>query len=252
MAKKFKVNEITVRRAKLIADIKTKKCQKAPLYKNNQEERGKTNCRKLVEKKFVRKVVIMDDETYVLNTRESTPGNKFYSFIRGQSVSPSKKFKRVEKFPKKYLVWQAIADDGKVCKPKVLKGTMGTDTYVDCLETIMIPWIKKEYGVDNVVFWPDMAACHYSKKTLALLDAHGIDYVGKLENAPNLPQGRPIEKFCALCKQQLSVDVNNVDHLEKEWKKVSRKVAKDHGHNLMKGLRSKLRTIGRQGVYAIL
>ena len=252
LAKKLKVDESTIRVAKKKANIKTRKCQKAPLYKNDQESRAKTNCRKLSDKKFVRKFVIMDDETYVLATRTSTPGNKYYSCIDGQDVSPSKKFKQTEKFPKKFLIWQAIGDDGKVSPSKVLSGTMNTDTYFECIEKVLIPWIKEEYGAQNVVFWPDMASCHYAKKVIAILRAENIDFVERAENAPNLPQGRPIERFWALCKKEMSVDIRDINHMDKEWKKVSKKVAEMHGQRIMQGLRSKIRKVGRKGVYSIL
>ena len=165
----------------------------------------------------------MDDETYVIASRTSTPGNKYYSYVDGQPVSPSEMYKQVEKFPKKFLIWQAIGSDGKVSPSKVLCGTMNTETYFETVKNILLTWIKKEYGAANIVFWPDMATPHYSKKVVALLREEGVEFVERNENAPNLPQGRPIEQFWAICKRELDVDITDVNHMQKEWKKSPRR-----------------------------
>lgn len=45
------------------------------------------------------------------------------------------------------------------------------------------------------MFWPDLARCHYSKKTLDWLNGQNIQFVPKEDNPPNVPQARPIENF---------------------------------------------------------
>ena len=71
-----------------------------------------------------------------------------------------------------------------------------------CL-TKVLNFVDKHYeSRDQVVFWPDLATCHYHKDNLKWMEDHGLKFVPKNENPPNAPQIRPIEKYWALLKQQ--------------------------------------------------
>ena len=107
------------------------------------------------------------------------------------------------KFPTKYLVWQALDEFGKVTIPYVSKGSMNSRIYKDqCFKRRLLPFIKKNHKNKTIFLWMDMASCHYSKDVLSLLRANKIKYPEKYENAVNVPQVRPIEKFWALCKAE--------------------------------------------------
>ena len=47
-------------------------------------------------------------------------------------------------------------------------------------------WGKKSR--DDVIFWPDLALCHYAKKTQEFLTENGLFFVPQDHNPPNAPQ----------------------------------------------------------------
>ena len=65
----------------------------------------------------------------------------------------------------------------------------------ECLEKILLPFLKERHADGKYVFWPDKAFSHYTKKTLQYLEQKKIPYVPKERNPTNLPQCRPIEDF---------------------------------------------------------
>ena len=64
----------------------------------------------------------------------------------------------------------------------------------DCLKKRLIPFINNR----DVLFWPDMATCHYSESVVNYLKSKNIDFIEKHNNAPKVIQARPIEKFWAI------------------------------------------------------
>jgi hypothetical protein len=58
------------------------------------------------------------------------------------------------------------------------------------------------HGFDNILFWPDLATCHYKGIVQDYLRAKNVEFVQKKDNPPNVPQARGIEKFLALCKRE--------------------------------------------------
>ena len=72
-----------------------------------------------------------------------------------------------------------------------------------CL-TKVLRFVETHYeSIDDVVFWPDLATCHYHKKNLAWMNEKGLKFVPKEENPPNAPQIRPIEKYWGILKQKV-------------------------------------------------
>ena len=75
--------------------------------------------------------------------------------------------------------------------------------------------------------------------------------MSRKNNAPNVPQARPIEKFWAICKKEykkLNKQVKTCDEMTKIWSKIPNKVAKKSGKSLMANVRRKIRLIGHEGV----
>ena len=59
----------------------------------------------------------------------------------------------------------------------------------------LIPYIRSNYEEGKYVFWPNLAAAHYSKVVLEHLNAENINYVDKEDNPANVPELRSIENF---------------------------------------------------------
>jgi len=119
----------------------------------------------------------------------------------------------------------------------------------ECIRKRLVPFIKNR----KVLFWPDLASCHYTSEVTNFLRGESIDFVEKSQNAPNVPQARPIERFWALCKQEYakrSTPAKNLNSFSRIWSKISSKIAKNHGRAIMQNFRKKLWQIGKNGVYA--
>lgn len=106
----------------------------------------------------------MDDESYVLQTPSETPGRPFFHAKDPSKVKRGEEIKCASKYPKKFLVWQAIDQLGHVSEPFVHEGCMNAKIYLEeCVTRRLIPFIQEHHKMQNVVFWPDFATIHYAK-----------------------------------------------------------------------------------------
>lgn len=250
-----KCSKSTALRIKNRLGFKSYTAQPAPKMIAHQEERIKTGATKIYKKLVPSgggKILIMDDETYVPIDPGQIPGKHFYSQKDGLSVPDEFKFKHKTKFFKKYLVWQAIDQDGNVSDAFIKQGTLKASEYLhECLQSRLLPFIEHHQGAENVLFWPDMSAVHYAKIcTDWLRDEAKIEFVGMRENTPNFPQGRPIEKFWALCKAEYAKrtePAKSLSSFRKIWNNISERVARDSGKSLMQGIKRKLYTVREEG-----
>ena len=253
LARKLNLSKTTLHRIKVDKlNLKTYKATTTPKYTAKQEARAKTNCRKILEKMLSNepsKILIIDDETYCPIDPSDIPSQKTYTCRNKDDVPIDVKVKPKRKYGQQYLVWQCLDETGNVSKPFITDSTMDSETYLNsCIKKILIPFISGR----NVLFWPDMAPCHYASKVTEYFRCQNIDFVEKNKNAPNVPQARPIERFWALCKaeyRQRKEPAKNLRSFKRIWANISKKVAEKSGKTLMTGVRKKLRQIGRGGVY---
>lgn len=71
-----------------------------------------------------------------------------------------------------------------------------------CLQKQLLPFLRDHTG--PVLFWPDLASCHYAKKIIKWYKENDVKLVAKTANPPNCPELRPIENYWALVKQPIS------------------------------------------------
>ena len=254
-AVKLGISTRTFGRIKQELGIKSFVREKAPKYVKDQEERCRRGARAIYNEMLRGKIVVMDDETYVPVDPEEIPGRKFYKCKSRKEVSDEIRFESHTKFPKKYLVWQAIDSDGNVSEPYIGEGTITASVYIEILKNYLIPFIDKYHSRNSVLFWPDLAPAHYAKDTQAFYRAENLNFVAREINPPNLPQGRPIELFWAICKSRYSERPQpaiSIQSFKIIWRNLAKKVADESGQNLMISLKSKLRSISREGVRAPL
>lgn len=254
-ARKLKIPKSTFGRIKLGLGIKAYKKQTVPKYKSGQKQRAKRGCRKIYKKIIPsgeNKILIIDDETYVYFDPSQVNGDEYYHCENKDDVEICDKTKPKQKFPKKFLVWQAIDEFGNASDSFITTGTINKDIYLkECLKKRLLPFILKHHKIDDVLFWPDLASSHYANDVQDWLKLNKISYVPKKENPPNLPQARPIEKYWALCKAEYkrnNKQPKNLNSFKRIWKNCSKKVAQSSAQALMKTIRSKLRKIGYSGV----
>lgn len=133
---------------------------------------------------------------------------------------------------------------------------MNKDVYlVECLKKRLLPFITKHHENEKIIFWLDLATCHNANIVKAYLDQQKSRFCAKLENPPNVPQARGIEKFWAEFKriyQQRSESPKNLHGFKLVWTKISKEVAKSSGGAKMNHTNKNLQKIRRKGVRATM
>lgn len=96
---------------------------------------------------------------------------------------------------------------------------MNGDIYLKhCLKERLLPLIMKHQS--PVVFWPDLASCHFAKKRQEWYEAEGLFVVPRECNPSNTPEIRPIETYWAIIKKKLLFDgkrLNSIESLRWKW-----------------------------------
>ena len=140
-----------------------------------------------------------------------------------------------------------------VYEPYIKIGSMNAEEYrTECIEKRLIPFIEKYHKTEEVIFWPDMARIHYSKVVKDCLETHNIEFIEWHNNAPAVPQARPIEQFWSNCKRiysKRSGVPNDLKTFVKVWKDISDFVHKNYAQALTADFRKVLKNIGDNGVY---
>ena len=252
------INKDSLQKIKRKIGIRTLKKVKKPKYTAAQIIRVKAGCTKLYKMSVPSGgdcFFIIDDETYVHQDPSQIPSDEYYNEIPGEQLDVEDTIAPTEKFPVKYMVWQAMAEDGQVSKPFFYQGIINSDVYMkECIKKRLVPFLNKFKHQKNILFWPDLATAHYSRKTQDLLKQLQINYVSKSNNPPNVPQCRPIEVFWAVCKARYKknmVKPTNMQKFSQIWNRIALLVAEMHGKNLFLHFRQNLRLVGEGGPYAI-
>lgn len=251
-ADKLKISKSSIARMKT-HDLQLKAFAKlsAPKYIKDQEVRAKRGCRRVYEK-TLKKVLIIDDETYVPVDPMDVPEKQYYHANNRDAVDYSQKIIPKAKFFNKYLVWQAIAQSGNTSEPYICTGSMNARIYLrECIIKRLIPFIYKYYHREEIIFWPDMASCHYTTEVTQHLEAAGIDFIRKHNSAPNVPQTRGIETFWSLCKREYKKQTEKPKSLaafKHRWTSLAKIVATRSGKAVMRRAAINLRKIGYKGI----
>lgn len=250
LAGKATTSKTTISRIKAKYGLKSYKKKKVPRREEKQQTRAIQRSRKLYEHILGNSndCLIMDDETYCQSNFGSLPGNQYYRAIQRGHVSNSFKTIHCEKFPRKYLVWQAICSCGLRSASFVTKGTINSQIYIkECLQKRLKPFISSHNC--GTMFWPDLASCHYSKATMGWYISNNVNVVPKDMNPPNCPELRPIERYWAIVKLKLrktSKEAKNIKDFKIKWTNATKKVASTVVQKLMSKVKRKIREFSRQ------
>ena len=223
VAQKAGCLKIFVERVKKQANLKTYKVQKVPDRNAVKNQEAKNRSQKLTSDFFTKfDCCVMDDETYVLADFAQLSGQEFYVAGSRGNVDEEFRTKKQSKFPKKFLIWQAICACGKRSKFFVASGTINTEIYIkECLQRRLLPFLR-EHNV-STFFWPDLASCHYSKATLKWYETNNVVFVPREANPSNRPELRPIERYWAMVKKKLKETkqlTRNATEFSRKWSTV--------------------------------
>lgn len=252
LAKKTGISKSTVQRVLVKTGLKSYSVQKTANRNDQQAARAKLRARKLYDQllRGQNHCIVMDDETYVFADFKQLPGRSFYRAFQRFGVESKFKYRKMTKFPKKFMVWQAICSYGRKSKTYIAKGNMRSDTYIkECLNSRLLPFLKSHNG--PTLFWPDLAAIHYSANVLQWYESNGVQIVPKELNPPNSPHIRPVEKYWALVKQQLRKHqkiATNALSFQKYWIAAAKKIDETVVRRLMEGLPAKVNKFSRTSI----
>lgn len=253
LAKKFGIGQPTVNKIKQDHGIKSYKVQKVPDRSEAKLLVVKKRARKLYDD-FLTKInscLVMDDETYVKASFQQLPGQEFFNALNRGNVDVKFRTRKVTKYPKKFLLWQAICTCGKRSKAFVTTGSINSQIYTtECLQKRLLPFLRSHNG--SPVFWPDLASCHYSSVTNEWYTKNHIIIVPKEANPPNCPEFRPIEKYWALIKRELKktkATALTIDNFRRRWYKAADKVGEETVRTLMARVNTRVRTFLRSGKF---
>ena len=255
-AKKHSIPEITLRYHLKKEGIRVFKRKKVPHYSAEQATKAQQNCLKLA-KEISGKIVVMDDESYFPLKADYIPGNDIFYTKDKQKTPDHVKFAAQSKFPERLMVWIAVSEKG-VSEPFYKPRNCAIDANLyqnECIKKKLVQFLNRFHQNDKIIFWPDLAACHYAKSTIALLNELEIPVVEKKINPPNVPQCRPIEKFWFTLKCAVYENGWEAQNEMTLKQRITRKIHEmdiTSLQNDLKGLGKKLRKTGRFGVYATI
>jgi len=244
-AKNCGTSKSTGRRTRLRSNLKSYRAIKVPNRKDQQIKSIKNRSRLLYDEILTKfdGCLVMDDETYVKVDQGQIPGQKFYVATHRLNVPDKYKYVKVDKFGKKLLIWQAICSCGLKSKAFVTSKTLNSELYMkECLEKRLLPFIKQHRS--PVMFWPDLASCHYSRATQGWYEANQVNIVPKELNPPNCPEFRPIEKYWAIVKdifRKTRAAITNDKSMLAQWNKCANKVARSLVQDMMSSIKRKVR-----------
>lgn len=253
LAKIFNVSQRYV--SKVIntkTEITYRKKTRAPKRTEEQKSSVRPKCAKIVQI-FRKKEIIIDDESYFgLSNFELSTNAGFYS-SNVDETPDEVKLKRKSKFEPKLLVWIAMSSKG-LSKHYIAPSGLNIkdDVYIDkCLRQRLIPFIEAYHMSDDIVFWPDLAASHYSNKTQQFLASQSIDFVPKVHNPANVPELRPIEDFWSELKRRVYAkcwQAENLDQLKNRINYCLKQIDQERVHRLGKSTFTRVDAVRRNGM----
>jgi hypothetical protein len=93
----------------------------------------------------------------------------------------------------------------------------------ECLNKRLTPFLEEYHKKSKIFFWPDLATCHYRQEVIQWMNCQNFEFVKKDENAPNVPQVRPIERYWAECKKEFKnrkCSLKNLNGFKRIWSNI--------------------------------
>lgn len=156
-------------------------------------ERSKRLLSILKKKKPI--IVFSDEKLFNIDPVSNTRTDRFISPKKIEEVPENIKFKFTTKHPAGVMVFGAVASNGLKMPPVFIKEGLkvNTEVYIGILKDHLMPWIKVNFGEDQlVVFQQDGAPCHTSNRTQAWL-TENLNFWSKELWPPSSPDLNPLD-----------------------------------------------------------
>lgn len=258
LGRRFHVSHMTIKRELARNNLKFRKRQKCPKYTAAQLERIPGCCRRLRLQHFRNNAtIILDDEKYFTLSNSEIKGNDGFYTDNIEDVPNDVRYKKKAKFEDKVLVWCAISEAGisRAYVGRVRGEAVNADIYIRRCLPKLVNFIQTHHVNDNIMFWPDLASCHYARITQDWLRQQNIPCVPREDNPPNVPQARPIEEFWALLGRKVYDGGWEAENEEQLRRRIHQKIREFNpltAQRLMISIHAKLRTIETHGPLAAM
>ena len=256
LARRFGISPSYVKKILTEEGIGYRKRRKTPTATPQQKKTQKTRIRKLTRSTLTSQKdleVVMDDESYFTYQGCEMPCNQGFYTGPGGDVPENVRNRPVGKFPRKLLVWVAISPRG-ISRPVICpsRANVSGELYREqCLKKVLFPYLEQHYPRGGYVFWPDLAASHYARETLDLLENAHVKFVPREENPPNVPQLRPVEDFWGLMKQEVykgGWEARTDTELKNRIRRILRQMDPEVPRKMMARVPQRVRAADRLGV----
>ena len=198
--------------------------------------------------------MVMDDEKYFLLHNESIAANRGFYASDPSAAPPKVKFKSIQKFEPKILVWIAISESG-ISTPFFAEQQQAVTqtTYLnEYIKVRLMPFIEKYHHKKKVLFWPDLARSHYGLKVMEYLDQNDIHFVPQQKNPQNCPQLRPVEMLWSILEHMVYTGAWEAKNINQLKKRIMKKLNELHIkviQSIFLDICKQLRKIADKGLY---
>jgi transposase len=120
-----------------------------------------------------------------------------------------------------------------------------------CLKKRLLPFVEAFHKNDEIVFWPDLAAAHFGKKTTDFLDLNNIEYVPRSANPASSPELRPIEDLWSELKRIVYAKcwkAKNLKQLENRIRYCFKEIDQERVHRLGAASFTRVDRVRRKGL----
>jgi transposase len=258
LARQYRSSKSTISLELRRNGLKYRKRRKCPKYSQAQLLRIPRCCRQLRRVHFANeKIIILDDEKYFTLSNSEMKGNDGFYMDNVEECPDNVRYKHKAKFADKILVWCAISNRG-VSRPfvgRVRGEALNSQSYIDSCLSKLLQFVREHHANDDIMFWPDLASCHYSRDTQNWLRQHHIPFLPKNDNPPNLPQARPTEDFWAVLSRKVyhgGWEAQDEEQLRRRIYEKLREIELNSVQDLMRDIRRNLRLVEQNGPLHII
>ena len=259
LASKYGVSKTTIFNTLKSGGIKYRKKIRVPKATPAQKEKQRDRIHRLAQGDFAEtdpRDILIDDESYFTLTGASLPGNVGFYTSNFEETPENVKFREDVKFEEKVMVWMMIARTGisKIfISPK--HQSMNAELYrKKCLSKVL-EFVDTHYESRNqVIFWPDLATCHYAKVNQAWMKEQDLYFIPKEDNPPACPQIRPIEQFWSMLKNKVyenNWSAKNREQLIRKIQKCAKEFDMDPIIKMFDTLKAKIKKADQHGLRSL-
>ena len=151
----------------------------------------------------------------------------------------------VTPFPLSRTMWGAISSQGKT-RLYWYEGKVDTDTYIDILETTLLPMTQEAFPNNDFILQQDHDRAHTSQRTMRWFEDNNVEIIPPEDWPLRSPDLTPIENVFAILEERVSMRryrtfEGYIRCIEDEWARLSQATI----NNIINAIPERLRAVRR-------